>query len=435
MSVHKPTSFFPKEKQKRLAKPKAFSYIRFSTPEQMKGDSLRRQVELSKTYADKHGLELDDSLHLRDLGVSAFHGRNRAAGALAAFFKAIAEQKVPRGSFLLVESLDRLSRAQLTEALTSFLQIINAGITLVTLTDGIVYNKETCDSNMGSLMMSLVIMSRAHEESATKSKRLAAAWEAKRKRIGQTNLTSLCPGWIAPKSDGNGFKLIPERAKLVRRIFSMTLSGEGKRSIARRFNEEGIEPWGRGKRKGNGWHDSYIQKILHSRAVLGEFQPHTTITGRREALDQVVTGYYPRVIDAETFARIRRRPGLPPGPSAKVGNLFTGLAFDGYSGAVMRYVDKGIRRRERCRSRYLVSDQARLDPKKPRCAVQYSKFEERLLRSLVELDWRSVLSSDKGDSATQHECDVRDIRHELEELDAVIQRLIEVLESSDVKPG
>jgi|GEM_PF-5511149 len=31
---------------------KAYSYIRFSTPEQLKGDSLRRQKEASEQYAN-----------------------------------------------------------------------------------------------------------------------------------------------------------------------------------------------------------------------------------------------------------------------------------------------------------------------------------------------------------------------------------------------
>ena len=35
--------------------PKAYSYIRFSTPEQALGDSLRRQVQLAEEYARKHG--------------------------------------------------------------------------------------------------------------------------------------------------------------------------------------------------------------------------------------------------------------------------------------------------------------------------------------------------------------------------------------------
>jgi hypothetical protein len=51
---------------------RAYSYIRFSTPEQLKGGSLRRQAELTAKYALEHNLNLDESLTFRDLGVSAF---------------------------------------------------------------------------------------------------------------------------------------------------------------------------------------------------------------------------------------------------------------------------------------------------------------------------------------------------------------------------
>jgi len=49
---------------------KAYSYIRFSTPEQAKGHSIRRQEELSAAYAEEHGLELDNSLKMTDKGVN-----------------------------------------------------------------------------------------------------------------------------------------------------------------------------------------------------------------------------------------------------------------------------------------------------------------------------------------------------------------------------
>jgi hypothetical protein len=32
---------------------KAYSYVRFSSPEQMRGESLRRQLEKSSEYAEK----------------------------------------------------------------------------------------------------------------------------------------------------------------------------------------------------------------------------------------------------------------------------------------------------------------------------------------------------------------------------------------------
>ena len=91
---------------------KAYSYIRFSTPEQEKGDSQRRQLDLSTRYAQENGLELDTTLKLKDLGLSAYHKTNLEKGALGAFLSAISDGRVEPGSYLLVESLDRLSRAR-----------------------------------------------------------------------------------------------------------------------------------------------------------------------------------------------------------------------------------------------------------------------------------------------------------------------------------
>ena len=67
----------------------AYSYLRFSTPEQAGGDSRRRQLDLARAYAARHGLVLDAGLSFRDLGMSAFHGRNVREGALRAFLDAV----------------------------------------------------------------------------------------------------------------------------------------------------------------------------------------------------------------------------------------------------------------------------------------------------------------------------------------------------------
>ena len=58
---------------------RAYSYIRMSTEQQLKGDSLRRQLEMSRAYAERYNLLLDDTL--RDLGVSAWKGVNKKKGA------------------------------------------------------------------------------------------------------------------------------------------------------------------------------------------------------------------------------------------------------------------------------------------------------------------------------------------------------------------
>ena len=71
----------------QAAKPKAYSYIRFSTPDQMKGDSFERQTRKAAEYA--RGLELYTTLTFRDLGISAFRGKNAQTGALKAFLDGV----------------------------------------------------------------------------------------------------------------------------------------------------------------------------------------------------------------------------------------------------------------------------------------------------------------------------------------------------------
>src|ERR1700690_1772088 len=133
--------------------PKAYSYIRFSSTKQQRGDSLKRQTDLRDQYLLQHpDLELDTSLGLEDLGVSAYDKSNITKGALGAFLGHVEEGKIPRGSFLLVESLDRLSRIQPIDALPIFLGVINAGITIVTLFDNQVHSRESITANPYALM-------------------------------------------------------------------------------------------------------------------------------------------------------------------------------------------------------------------------------------------------------------------------------------------
>ena len=73
MSV--PMARFKTRVQTSTAKPYAYSYVRFSTPEQARGESFRRQIEAARAYAAKNGLVLDESF--RDEGVSAFKGKHR----------------------------------------------------------------------------------------------------------------------------------------------------------------------------------------------------------------------------------------------------------------------------------------------------------------------------------------------------------------------
>jgi DNA invertase Pin-like site-specific DNA recombinase len=126
-------------------KPKAYSYIRMSTDIQLKGDSLRRQKDLSQKYAQSKGLNLVETLE--DIGISAFSGKNSKEGALGNFLAAIDTGKIKAGSYLLIESLDRLSRDRVLTAFNQFTRILEKKITIVTLTDNQEYTEKSLEDN------------------------------------------------------------------------------------------------------------------------------------------------------------------------------------------------------------------------------------------------------------------------------------------------
>ena len=411
---------------------RCFSYIRFSTPEQALGDSLRRQTEMSEKYAQDNGLILDKSLNLLDRGLSGYTGENRKKGALAVFLKAVEKQIVPSGSYLLVESLDRLSRDTLSEQMTLFMQLVNAGIVVVTLKDNQVYSKETINTDFSRLMMSLVIMMRSHEESAMKAHRLREVWKAKRGKIGKEKLTSTCPHWLKLNPERTAYVEIPERVKIVRRIYDMSLEGHGIEPIARTLNEEAIPVWGRGKRKGKGWHYSYILRILRSRAVLGEVQPGRWVNGKTVPDGDPVPDYFPAVIDLPTWnkAQTRRLTVTPGRQGERLSNLFSGLAYDGYTGLTMRH----NRSNDYRTSSYLVSDYGRMKRKAKAVRWRYEWFEQWFLDYIIRLDWAEVANEDAPAAEVALQKQLADQQVIVEDMDESLERYAKLVRKTDKLP-
>ncbi len=321
---------------------KAYSYIRFSTPEQAQGDSLRRQTAKAEAWAQQRGLVLDNSL--RDLGVSAFHGANRTTGALKSFLEMVEDGRIQRGSYLIVESLDRLSRETVIDAATRLFALIQAGIIVVTLSDGQEYSSERLRQDWTPLIISLAVMARAHDESRIKSERVGEAWQQKKEKARKEGkpLTPRCPEWLEVR-DG-AFVERPERVALVRRVFQETIDGFGRREIVRRLNSEGISPF----RGGKGWHTSSIAKVIQSRAVLGEYQPHTGTHRNRNRKPEgdPILNYYPAIVDNGIFLRAQgatqgRRQNAAGRKGISGSHLFQGIAKCAHCSGPMHIINKG----------------------------------------------------------------------------------------------
>jgi DNA invertase Pin-like site-specific DNA recombinase len=360
---------------------KAYSYLRFSTPEQQQGDSFRRQTQLAVDYARQHGLELDTTTTFQDLGVSAYRSKNAQRGALRVFLEAVEEGEIEPGSYLLVESLDRISRDQILTARGLFLQIVQTGVVLVTLTDQRVYSTASINANPTDLIISLVAMMRANEESATKSRRLSAAWEAKRKNAAERPLTAIAPAWLVMNPAGR-FEAVPDRALVVQRIFTEAVEGRGKQAIAEALNRDGVPVFGHRGRMGQRWHTSYVAKMLTNTAVMGTYTPHrldhSAGVKRRVALEPV-PDYYPPVVGADTYHQVQalrsggRQPLRGRNAGGTVANVIGGLAKCPLCGGSMSLVTKDAR------WRYLVCATARAGAGCTYRSVRYRDVEQAIV--------------------------------------------------------
>ena len=327
---------------------RVYSYTRFSTPEQAAGDSYRRQVEAARAWAKQHGLALDESLSIADLGVSAFQGGNLAPEAgLGSFIDAVKHGLVEPGSVLLLESLDRLTRMEPLRAQHLFTGLVLEGIAIVTLGNGQRYDQERLAREPWALAGALMVAIRAHEESLTKGRRVAAAWEEKRRKVraGEAKrLTRRGPAWLRP--EGSWWAVDEAKADIVRRVFRMTLNGIGEHKIAQTLNREEVPVLGRGRQ----WHRSAVARLLRNRAVIGELVPgrirHKDGRKVRE-LEEPIPGAFPAIIEEADWLAVRNlKDGHAPAARGRGGgrplaNLLGGLARCPICGSAITRVNKG----------------------------------------------------------------------------------------------
>jgi DNA invertase Pin-like site-specific DNA recombinase len=336
--------------------PRAYSYVRFSTPEQAKGHSRERQTTAAKAWADRHGIDLDTELDLNDLGVSAYSGDNITKGALGKFLEAVQTGVVPKGSWLLVESLDRVSRESAWDASYVMQGIVRAGVAVVDLSDnGREYNTETLRADPTALLIMVMMFSRANNESVMKGKRVADAYARKRHKLASGGpldkpYTRRLPAWLLWNDDSKQYELIEERAALVRKMFELTTQGWGQQRIAKWFNQTGVDTWGAGGWKAKYWQTSYIRKTLRNVAAIGVFVPHrapkaTADTKRTRTPLEPVTNMWPAAVERELFDQVQSilETGAPRGrnAAAPARSIFAGVMRCHRCGDTVTRVTKG----------------------------------------------------------------------------------------------
>ncbi|EKO3915510.1 recombinase family protein [Vibrio fluvialis] len=276
--------------------PTAYSYIRFSSEKQKLGQSLQRQTERAKEYAQANGLTLSE-MTFQDLGISAFTGANKQGDAgLAKFLEACEQGRIEQGATLIIESLDRLSREEIDIALDQ-LRAITRYVNVFSITDNRLY---TAKMQLTDYIVALVSMARANEESVVKSQRLRAMWANRRNNPDKVKKSKQRPFWLDLSDDQMSYVVDEEKSAIVQRIFEMRLKGIGSPTICKTLNHEGIT-----SPHNKGWNTTAINQLLRSRKVLGEYRPKKLVDKKYEETGQVHTDYYPSAITEDLFYRVQ----------------------------------------------------------------------------------------------------------------------------------
>ena len=307
--------------------PLVIDYSRFSSDLQRHGNSARRQGEGADAYVASKGWTFDR--RVSDHGVSAYRGRNAKTGGLAAILAGIADGSIPEGSVLVVEELDRLSRQSIELSAGLFLQIISSGVTIVTCLSGDVREYRPGQLDLGTVMLAIVKLALAAEESEKKGRRSRDNWARRREaaRNGTAIMTRSVPDWC--RVEGGRIVADPAKAATLRQIYLWSRDGLGMGDICGRLRDGGHPTWGRAKR----WTKPRVHSVLTRPEPKGIYRQCVEGDGGGRQCVAELPDYYPAVVDADLWDEVqsgleRRRVRRKGGPRSRYVNLLNGLLAD-----------------------------------------------------------------------------------------------------------
>jgi DNA invertase Pin-like site-specific DNA recombinase len=307
--------------------PVAYSYIRFSSAQQQHGASLVRQQEMVGKWLVANPTYTRSELSFQDLGRSGWSGAHldNAFGRLLA---AVEKGVIKAGDVVLIEAIDRAGRLEPMEMLPLLSKIVNAGVNIVSLDDGITYNRESVNSNHLFLLVAKV--QQAYTYSDNLSRRVKDAYERKRVNAAKGEFTERrTPLWL--ENTGTEVRLVKDLQPFIVQIFQDYAAGIGERRILARVRGqhpllETLNP-------------TTIKKWLRNPTAIGRWQPWPVDGVEQAPIDDV----YPAVISKELWYRVQKQ--LASGAKIKGASkiyLLSGLVTCGRCGKNFGVIDTKV---------------------------------------------------------------------------------------------
>lgn len=390
----------------------AISYLRYSSRKQSTNDSYRRQLEATEEFCKENNLVLSE--RLEDLGISAWKGKNLSdESALGGFLKLVESGKVPKSTVLICENLDRLSRANILDALALFTSILKSGIEIVTSMDGKWYSKKSISESPTDLMISIIYLTRGNNESEVKSERVGKSWLRRHNQIKNGEFAKFhCPSWL--KHDGKKYELIKDNAITVRLIFDLYLKGFGVYSLIQELNKRKIKSF----TKSGAWKPIFIHRLLQNPAVIGTC----------ETVVPAALNYYPAVVSEDVFYKALSQRQQNQNYKGKTGskqiNIFGGICkCHKCGGNMVKYSCKDKRTAKKYE--FLICSKAKVGA----CEYEFTNFDNfsYSFRSVMELtDFASFITP-----ATEGKDNSEVIRGKIVALQKTIERVSNAIVETD----
>ncbi|MFM5008351.1 recombinase family protein [Aeromonas veronii] len=301
----------------------AYSYIRLSSKQQIKGDGARRQLEAAELYCKQNNLVLS-SKTFRDLGISAYKEVDRPS--LSDLHQCITNGMIKTGDVVILEKLDRLSRQGIAKTQAMLQEILSQGVIVVSLMDGLRLDQHSLDDL--TLVIRIAIASEiAFKESQAKSRRIQANKDAAKAKAKEgIAIPRKLPFWL---SLVDGKYQCNDRLSVLHTIIKMKRNAASFAKIASHLNAEGIPT----ANQGGVWNPSTLRDVIANPALYGAHQVRTKVQDKYVP-SEIIKDYYPCVISFSEYSELNSKL-VQRAAGANETNHISGLVFCGVCGKKM----------------------------------------------------------------------------------------------------
>lgn len=304
----------------------AIPYIRFSSFKQSEGNSYQRQREAIDRWLAAHPDYVKSNLVFEDLAKSGFSSdekkKYKQSSGMLKIQETIKAGLIRPGDCILVEAFDRATRRSAGDASMLVLPILNAGIDIVTLDDGVIYTKESLNGGLYYLLVAKI--QAAHGYSKILSERVSASYDLRRKEAKEgKQVKRNVPLWLNP--DGTSKDNI---VVAVQEAFNLYIQGMGVHSIAVELKKRKIEEL----EKVSG---PTVAAWLRNKAAIGIWANTEAAEERKR---EEIPDAYPAIVEKERFFLVQKlieqRKTAKPTKTGKA-NFLSGLVVCSHCNSTM----------------------------------------------------------------------------------------------------